>query len=155
MALVAGVGIVHVARHIIVLIVHFVSTVTGETREDREVSRIRVAIRAGIPLIAMVAGKDREVQAVMLREVRTLPGPGVVTDLAILRKAGRLMVGIIGAVVVIAVAGPAIGRGTGETVGMTLLAIQASVRTGQSPELIVVCDRAFPGLRAVTILAVG
>ena len=100
MAVIAGVAVVFIARHIVVLIVGFGSAVTFKAGEDPEISRIRMTLRTRGPLVAMSAGKDREIQAVMLREIRPIPRPGVVTNLAVLRKTRRLVIWVIGAVVV-------------------------------------------------------
>lgn len=155
MALVTSVTVVFVSAHIFVLVVHFRSRVTLEAGEDREVARIGVALGTRRPFVAMPPGKDREVETVVLSKGGSLPGPGVVTDFAILRETSRPVVGIICRVVVISMAGPAVRGCSGKAVTVTSVTIQVSMGTGQREEAIVVEYRSLPRSRRVTHFAVG
>jgi len=77
-----------------------------------------------------------------------------VTDLAIPREACRLMIRIICVVVVVPMTRIAVGRRPLEARTVTVVAVEASMGAGQLEELIMIGDRAFPGLRTVTLFAV-
>lgn len=103
----------------------------------------------------MSAGEDRKVEIVVLGKITALPGVGVVTNLAILRKTRRLVVGIIGVVVVALVTRPTIIRSSRKSVAVAFLAVEISMSAGEAEELIVVDFGAFPGTGRMTFLAVA
>ena len=88
-------------------------------------------------------------------DLRVIPVSGVVAVLAIPWKTRLDMAGIGSRVVLRLVTGIAVGRSPVETIAVAFAAVQISVCPSQTEELVVICDRAFPGLRPVTVLAVG
>lgn len=76
------------------------------------------------------------------------------TDLAILREACSLVIGIIGAVVVAPMTRPAVGRSAFESIAMTFLTVEGPMSSGQREELIVVDFGTFPRAGGVAPLTI-
>src|SRR6187401_3036169 len=123
-------ALVAVAGDAPVLVVHLPALVlvAGHARERGEAARVRMAAGAGDA--AVVARGDREEPAVV--EVRRLPRARRVARLAAGREAGRAVVRVRGAVVVVAVAGDALaGRALEAPAGVALRAVEPRVGAGQ------------------------
>lgn len=81
------------------LLVHFglAVIVAGEASELGEVIGVGMASFAVAPPSSMRTGKDREVEAVVICEVRVLPGVVGVAEQARCWKIGAAVFGVIGA----------------------------------------------------------
>ena len=89
---------------------------------------------------------QRELGQIVVENRRGPTGRGM-TYVAGGRKTGRLMIGVGGIVVIILVAGHAIGGGAGITVRVTLYAVQSRVRPGKRElGLAVIKDRRAPAV---------
>lgn len=68
MAAIAGITLIDIIPHSTVMTVHgrLPVLMTANTGEDRKIPAVRMALRAGIPLIPVRSGIDREIHPVMI-----------------------------------------------------------------------------------------
>ena len=99
MAGITRVAVVGISVYAIMLAVHLIFGMAGQTLKDGIIVRIGMAFRTGIPFVLVFAGINGEIEIVMV-ESRRHPGILIVTTFAGGRKLCRLMVRIVGVVVI-------------------------------------------------------
>jgi len=139
-----------------VFIIHFrlIMFVAENTLKNGIIGRIDVAVGAILPLPFVFPGIDGEILGVMI-PVGLVPVGSIMALLAIRGESRGLVVGIIGIVIIILVAGVAIRGRAAVSVGMAIQALQDNVRPGQGKlGLIVIESCRLPGAGTVALSAV-
>ena len=155
MAIVASGAFVNVVVHVVVLVIHFrlAVLVTENAFESGKIGLVEVTIRAGIPLVAVLAGVNREIQLIVIPVCR-LPCGGAMANFALNRKVCRNVVGIGCVVKIGLMATDTCCRRAGISAGVTTVAIHTGVRTGQRKICVIVIKYCgLPRYRAVANFA--
>ena len=151
----AGLTLVDVALHALVVLVRAGVGVAGEAGELPVVVGVGVAVGAGVPLALVLAAVDGEVKPVVVLEVGRHPaGVGGVAGPAIGAEGELHVVGLGGALEIVLVAGDAVaGRVRVVAVEVALGAVLDLVSLGQGEEAVV--EAAGTPSEATGVMAFG
>jgi hypothetical protein len=97
MTLIASIAIVLIAAYALMVICYLsriIMLVTIDAREDIVIARHIMAIGAGIPLVFMLSGINREVHIIVIESGR-IPGCSIMAGLASIREACAYVIRVI------------------------------------------------------------
>ena len=109
MAAKAGMAFPYISANPAMFFIHILLSVTGDTCERCEISRVLMAIGAGVPFTIMLAAVYREVLPVMILELCRLPAEVEgMAEITLQGETRKRMVGIDGGIIFICMAGIAV-----------------------------------------------
>jgi len=142
MAIITGAAQIDISRDALMFLIHFwlIMLMAEDTLKNGIIRRIDVAVGASIPLSFVFPGIDGEIQGIVIPG-GLVPVRGIVAHLASCGESRRHVIGIGGIVIIILVAGIAVGGSAGVPVGMAVDTLQIQMRPGQRKLGLVVVKR--------------